>query len=103
MVGGTTPCFIVKMQTALSTLPAPPSRCPIIDLVALTRSPFRAWSPANNLIALVSQTSPTWVEVGDVCETNAIKLFAVDHARNRLLRSEEHTSELQSRQYIECR
>ncbi|OPZ54544.1 MAG: hypothetical protein BWY91_01627 [bacterium ADurb.BinA028] len=45
-----------------SSAPAAPSRCPVIDLVALTGMES-ARSPKARRIALVSATSPTGVEV----------------------------------------
>jgi hypothetical protein len=45
-----------------SSAPAAPSRCPVIDLVALTAIPSAA-APKARRIALASATSPTGVEV----------------------------------------
>ena len=62
MVGGETwSCSAMTVNTD-SMPPAPPSRCPVIDLVELTTS-FLAWSPKASLIALVSLTSPSGVDV----------------------------------------
>ena len=51
-----------RMVAMVSTAPAAPSRCPVIDLVADTHSPSTA-SPSALRIASASATSPTGVEV----------------------------------------
>ena len=45
-----------------STAPAPPSKCPVIDLVAVTTTLSSA-SPNADRIALYSAISPTGVDV----------------------------------------
>ena len=62
MVGGTSPRAMASAQIPVSTPPAAPSMCPVIDLVELTIS-LRAWSPNTFLMAVVSLTSFILVEV----------------------------------------
>src|SRR3712207_8509282 len=94
------------IDTMHSMAPAAPSMCPVHDLVELTlRS--AACEPKTALIALVSFRSLAGVEVPCALMywTSARPRPASSIARRmaRCARSEEHTSELQSRQYLVCR
>src|SRR5690606_14497982 len=51
VVGGTKPSFIAITQIAVSTAPAPPSRCPMDALVLLTMT-LAASSPAHRWMAM---------------------------------------------------
>ena len=61
-VGGATRSRRARMAATDSTAPAPPSRCPVIDLVADTTTPSAA-GPSAATIAWPSTTSPAGVEV----------------------------------------
>jgi len=55
---------MASAHTAVSTAPAAPSRCPIIDFVELTQSFLsRAFAPKTAAIARDSSTSPMGVDV----------------------------------------
>ena len=62
IVGGIAPCVMARTEITASTPPAPPIRCPIIDLVEETATRFAA-SPKVVLIAKVSILSFNSVEV----------------------------------------
>ena len=62
MVGGETWWCSASTLNTDSIPPAPPSKCPVIDLVELTTS-VRACSPNTALIASVSFLSPSGVDV----------------------------------------
>ena len=62
IVGGTLPVVATSMETANSSAPAPPRRCPVIDLVEPKMSDA-AWLPKTALTAWVSAMSPWGVEV----------------------------------------
>src|SRR5206468_4735121 len=61
-VGGTIWSRIARMQKMLSTAPAPPSRCPIADLVELIETLAMAL-PNSRRTAPSSSSSPSGVEV----------------------------------------
>ena len=62
MVGGMTPLSIASTAARAPSAPAAPSRCPVMDLTALTCS--RSLDPANTAaIAAASSPSPLGVEV----------------------------------------
>src|SRR6185437_9632063 len=62
IVGGATPLRRARIAATDSIAPAPPSRCPVIDLVADTTTPLAA-SPGARAMASASTTSPAGVEV----------------------------------------
>src|SRR5712691_2448221 len=62
MVGGIMPVPITSADSAASSAPAAPSRCPVIDLVDAKIS-LRAWAPNTAFTAAVSAASPCGVEV----------------------------------------
>src|SRR5262249_44285455 len=62
MVGGATASRRARMVATASSAPAPPSRCPVIDLVADTTTPAAA-GPSAATIAWPSTASPAGVEV----------------------------------------
>ena len=62
MVGGATRSRSAMIAATVSTAPAPPSRCPVIDLVADTTT-RDASDPSAVSIARASSGSPPGVEV----------------------------------------
>src|SRR3712207_7830745 len=85
-----------------------PPRSTLFPYTTLFRSPDRVWTVPNALSVLRLAGVPLflWLLLGPQADGWAIVVLAAsgisDWADGKL-RSEEHTSELQSRQYIVCR
>src|SRR3712207_9417264 len=80
-----------------------PPRSTLFPYTTLFRSSGAGSSASGTPSPSVSSGSspcPAWV-VGDEVVVSVVVLVAVE--LDELLRSEEHTSELQSRQYLVCR
>src|SRR3712207_8698908 len=75
-------------------------RMPEIDGIEATRRTLQA-SPASRVLVLTTFDLDDYVY--RALKAGASGFLLKDAPRARLLRSEEHTSELQSRQYLVCR
>src|SRR3712207_7073555 len=74
-----------------------PPRSTLFPYTTLFRSTFGSPRARSDLQARMRGSVRAWV-TGASCECRADRTFA-----RRVPRSEEHTSELQSRQYLVCR
>src|SRR3712207_8481791 len=78
-----------------------PPRSTLFPYTTLCRSLFPETvfnAPASHLAAILGISGASYTLVGD----GAVGILALKMAED-LMRSEEHTSELQSRQYLVCR
>src|SRR3712207_7975927 len=71
----------------------------------IRRPPRSTLFPYTTLFRSYAQTGRCWPcpETHSSSRTPAIEMLPVTAGAERMLRSEEHTSELQSRQYLVCR
>src|SRR3712207_7115853 len=80
-----------------------PPRSTLVPYTTLFRSHVQAWEPLRTLYA---ERAPRFLQTAlpglDPAKVRFVP-HHVAHAASAALRSEEHTSELQSRQYLVCR
>src|SRR3712207_7847442 len=80
-----------------------PPRSTLFPYTPLSRSPGRR-APAQRRVYLVEKPASRPAHTGAGAQPSARQLRSpADPLAERAVRSEEHTSELQSRQYLVCR
>src|SRR3712207_7139656 len=80
-----------------------PPRSTLFPYTTLFRSASYAWDFGNGATATGATASHTYAAAGEYTVTLTVTDAAGATATTTKVRSEEHTSELQSRQYLVCR
>src|SRR5258707_3564596 len=95
-------CFVLKDPGSSSTSP---SRLPKIFVEYHPSSPsIRALNAgASTVFIMVCPVLKSLPQIATLCSSASCWMAGISTVRFRRVRSEEHTSELQSRQYLVCR